>query len=77
MRWMRVLWDIPICQYSKEIKIADKNQIEKDRSVADEKNCIRHTLVFLCCVILDNRESVYIAYSVLFLYNIEINVLGN
>lgn len=32
---------------------------------------------FLCCVILDNRESVYIAYSVLFLYNIEINVLGN
>lgn len=29
------------------------------------------------CVILDNRESVYIAYSVLFLYNIEINVLGN
>lgn len=45
--------------------------------MADEKNCIRHTLVFLCYVILDNRESVYIAYSVLFLYNIEINVLGN
>ena len=53
-----------------------KNQIEKDRSVADEKNCIRHTLVFLCCVILDNRESVYIASLVLFLYNIEINYTG-
>ena len=28
--------------------------------------------LFVLCVILDNRESVYIAYSSLFLYNIDI-----